>query len=255
MASADIQGMRAIAVLMVIGCHAGLPIAGGFAGVDVFFVVSGFVITAMLMREWRATGRIDLAQFYLRRALRLIPALAVLVAFVMLAAVVISNRSAGYVHPERGWLTVVDDRGRRARTAEEAVAFWRSGLEDVVARLREAGIPVLIVASVPEMPRSADQRSIFAQAFGGRSIGVSLAEVVADRRSAYEAERAVTAGDPAATVFDPLPALCNEVCASAVDGTIHYQDATHLSVDGALLLAPGLRTSLQVVLQSDVASL
>ena len=50
----DIQGLRAIAVLLVVAFHARLPVPGGFVGVDVFFVISGFVITAMLMREWAA---------------------------------------------------------------------------------------------------------------------------------------------------------------------------------------------------------
>ena len=52
----DIQGLRAIAVLAVIAFHAGLPVPGGFIGVDVFFVISGFVITALLHREWLSTG-------------------------------------------------------------------------------------------------------------------------------------------------------------------------------------------------------
>lgn len=59
----DIQGLRAVAVLMVVAFHAGLPVPGGFVGVDVFFVISGFVITAMLMREWSTTGRIRLGRF------------------------------------------------------------------------------------------------------------------------------------------------------------------------------------------------
>lgn len=75
----DIQGLRAIAVLMVIAFHAGLPVPGGFVGVDVFFVISGFVITAMLHREWLLTGRISFTQFYLRRFKRLAPALALVV--------------------------------------------------------------------------------------------------------------------------------------------------------------------------------
>jgi len=74
----DIQGLRALAVLLVIIFHAGLPLPGGFAGVDVFFVISGFVITRMLAAEWAQQQRIDLAQFYLRRIRRLLPALATL---------------------------------------------------------------------------------------------------------------------------------------------------------------------------------
>lgn len=76
----DIQGLRAIAVLMVVGYHAGLPMPGGFTGVDVFFVISGFVITLMLRREWQGTGNIAFGRFYLRRFRRLTPALALMVA-------------------------------------------------------------------------------------------------------------------------------------------------------------------------------
>ena len=54
----DIQGLRAVAVLLVVAFHTGLPIPGGFVGVDVFFVVSGYVITDMLLREWDAHGRV-----------------------------------------------------------------------------------------------------------------------------------------------------------------------------------------------------
>ncbi|HPU13906.1 MAG TPA: acyltransferase family protein [Aeromicrobium sp.] len=82
----DVQGLRAIAVLMVVGFHAGLPMPGGFAGVDVFFVVSGFVITAMLLREANKSGTIRLGNFYVRRFKRLIPALATMVAVTMVAS-------------------------------------------------------------------------------------------------------------------------------------------------------------------------
>ena len=70
----DIQGLRALAVLAVIGAHAAGWPRGGVAGVDVFFVISGFVITGMLLREQRKDGRIRLARFYGRRARRLVPA-------------------------------------------------------------------------------------------------------------------------------------------------------------------------------------
>jgi peptidoglycan/LPS O-acetylase OafA/YrhL len=66
-------------VLLVVGYHAGLPLPGGFVGVDIFFVISGFVITNLLLREWAAAGRIDLVRFYARRTRRLLPALALLV--------------------------------------------------------------------------------------------------------------------------------------------------------------------------------
>ena len=84
----DIQGLRGIAVLLVVFFHAGLPLPGGFIGVDVFFVVSGYVITSSLIRE--STGsesiRLQLQHFYIRRAKRLIPALGALVFAVMIAS-------------------------------------------------------------------------------------------------------------------------------------------------------------------------
>ncbi|SMX31722.1 acyltransferase family protein [Maliponia aquimaris] len=70
----DIDGLRAIAVLAVVLYHFGLPLSGGFAGVDVFFVISGFLIGGILWREYDATGRVSLANFYLRRFRRLAPA-------------------------------------------------------------------------------------------------------------------------------------------------------------------------------------
>jgi len=79
----DIQGLRAVAVLMVVAFHAGLPLPGGFVGVDVFFVISGFVITGMIHRERSSTGRFRLGRFYLRRFKRLTPALALVVAVTM----------------------------------------------------------------------------------------------------------------------------------------------------------------------------
>lgn len=91
----DIQGLRAVAVLMVVAFHAGLPVPGGFVGVDVFFVISGFVITAMLMREWNSTGRIRLGRFYVRRFKRLTPALAVTVSVVMVASVFLLSPLGG----------------------------------------------------------------------------------------------------------------------------------------------------------------
>jgi len=74
---------------MVVVFHAGLPVPGGFVGVDIFFVISGFVITAMLHREWLSNGRIRFGQFYLRRFKRLTPALALMVTVTIILSTVI----------------------------------------------------------------------------------------------------------------------------------------------------------------------
>ena len=69
--------------------HADLGLPGGFVGVDVFFVISGFVIGHMLLRELDATGAIDLRAFYAKRVRRLLPALAAVIIVVLLATVVV----------------------------------------------------------------------------------------------------------------------------------------------------------------------
>ncbi|MFB7273666.1 acyltransferase family protein [Streptomyces sp. NPDC056244] len=71
----DVQGLRALAVSLVVLSHAGVSgFSGGYVGVDVFFVISGFLITLLLLRELSASGGISIRKFYARRALRLLPA-------------------------------------------------------------------------------------------------------------------------------------------------------------------------------------
>lgn len=73
----DIEGLRAVAVIAVVLYHAGIPgLAGGFIGVDVFFVISGFLITGLLWREVQTTETVALGRFYAARARRLLPAAA-----------------------------------------------------------------------------------------------------------------------------------------------------------------------------------
>ena len=73
---ADIDGLRAVAVICVVLFHAGVqPFTGGFVGVDVFFVISGFLITRILTDELSRTGHVSFSTFYVRRARRILPAL------------------------------------------------------------------------------------------------------------------------------------------------------------------------------------
>lgn len=82
----DIQGLRAVAVLAVIVDHLfGWP-KGGFVGVDVFFVISGFLITGLLVREWKRTGTISFASFYKRRIKRILPVSLLVIAATLLTA-------------------------------------------------------------------------------------------------------------------------------------------------------------------------
>jgi peptidoglycan/LPS O-acetylase OafA/YrhL len=86
---ADIQGLRAVAVLLVVAFHTGVGPSGGFIGVDVFFVVSGFVIGGRLIREAERTGSVSLRSFMARRVRRILPAMAVCTVVVALASVVL----------------------------------------------------------------------------------------------------------------------------------------------------------------------
>lgn len=86
----ELEGLRAVAVGLVLLYHARVPfLGGGYVGVDVFFVLSGFLITGLLVRELRATGRVDLPQFYARRARRLLPAAAVALAATMVLSLLL----------------------------------------------------------------------------------------------------------------------------------------------------------------------
>ena len=81
-----LDGIRAIAVALVLAGHGGVPgVAGGFIGVDVFFVLSGFLITSLLLDEFRRTERIDLKGFWIRRAKRLLPAMVLMTLAVVIA--------------------------------------------------------------------------------------------------------------------------------------------------------------------------
>jgi peptidoglycan/LPS O-acetylase OafA/YrhL len=104
-----LDGLRAVAVALVVGLHAGdrtfaSPLPGGHVGVDVFFVLSGFLITALLVAERRDRGRIHLGEFWLRRLRRLAPALVLmLAAFTALKLVLPSAEPRALNLQRAGW--------------------------------------------------------------------------------------------------------------------------------------------------------
>lgn len=87
----DIQGLRGLAVLMVVIYHTGLGLPWGFVGVDMFFVISGFVITQLLVDELDGSGRVGFREFYARRARRLLPALAIVTVFILVVSVFVMS--------------------------------------------------------------------------------------------------------------------------------------------------------------------
>jgi peptidoglycan/LPS O-acetylase OafA/YrhL len=91
----DIEGLRAVAVLLVVLYHAALfGVTGGWVGVDVFFVISGFVITGLLLRERQGTERIGILAFYARRCRRILPA----ALLVILVVVLVTNLALGHAY-------------------------------------------------------------------------------------------------------------------------------------------------------------
>jgi peptidoglycan/LPS O-acetylase OafA/YrhL len=106
----DIDGLRAVAILGVVAYHLGLPfISGGFSGVDIFFVISGYLITQLLVRQIEKTGQLSLIEFYARRMRRLLPALSVVILTVLALGT--------FLLPPTG------DRRQLAESALSALAF------------------------------------------------------------------------------------------------------------------------------------
>jgi peptidoglycan/LPS O-acetylase OafA/YrhL len=121
----EIQGMRALSVLAVVWAHARLPgLPGGFTGVDVFFVISGFLITRLLLAEMARTGRIDLLAFWARRARRLLPnAFAALIGTVLLALFLFPGYSPGQLAREVMFAAL---EFANFHFADEAVDYFQS---------------------------------------------------------------------------------------------------------------------------------
>lgn len=96
----ELDGVRGISILLVLLLHLGVAtVPGGFLGVDIFFVLSGFLITSLLVQEWDQKGSISIKDFYIRRALRLMPALVTLMIGTGLYAVFFLNKEqAGVVY-------------------------------------------------------------------------------------------------------------------------------------------------------------
>lgn len=120
---ADIQGLRAVAVLLVVIVHAQLGfLPGGFFGVDVFFVISGFVITGLLLRERSVTGRTRILAFYGRRARRIVPAaMLVIVVSIVAERIFIGASAAEFAASQARWASVF------------IANFWGQGHENILA--------------------------------------------------------------------------------------------------------------------------
>jgi peptidoglycan/LPS O-acetylase OafA/YrhL len=104
----DVEGLRAVAVVLVVLFHAGVSwLPGGYVGVDVFFVISGFLITGLLLREYEKRGRISISGFYARRARRILPAAMLVIVLAVIASYFIQNFiEYGNVSQDGRWATL-----------------------------------------------------------------------------------------------------------------------------------------------------
>jgi peptidoglycan/LPS O-acetylase OafA/YrhL len=161
-------------------------------------------------------------------------------------AVIIANRSAGYVHPEWDYRTAARDDGSAATSVAEAADLWRKGLTPVVRDITGAGVPVMFVAAVPEMTGYEVRTSVLGV---GDPFEVSRSQSEADRKPALDVETSLAERFPGVSVFDPNPSLCTSTTCTAdgPDGPI-YQDETHLSLAGSLKLTDRLAEALSAVL-------
>ena len=138
---ADLQGLRAIAVLVVVAEHLVHVPVGGFVGVDVFFVLSGFLITGILLRDHEKSGRISLVDFYRKRVRRILPAAAVVLVVTTAAGYAVFNaaRAAGILQ-DAVWSAAFLANWRFAATGTDYFAasgpvsalqhFWSLAVEE-----------------------------------------------------------------------------------------------------------------------------
>ncbi len=174
----DIQGLRAVAVGLVVLDHAGVAlVAGGYVGVDVFFVVSGFLITSLLLREAERTGRIDIPAFYARRARRILPAATVtLVATVVAGAALLPLTRAMRVADDAAWSAVFAANVRFAREGTDYFAdaapsplqhYWSLAVEEQFYVVW----PLLVALLVALLARRGARRAALALALLAVAVG------------------------------------------------------------------------------------
>jgi peptidoglycan/LPS O-acetylase OafA/YrhL len=201
----DIQGLRAVAVVLVIASHAGFSrFGGGFVGVDVFFVLSGYLITSLLLREVDRTGEVSLWDFYARRARRILPAATVVLVVVIVATAFTAStdRLTSVVH-DAGWSSVFLANVHFAHVGTNYFAdqtpspfqhFWSLAVEEQFYLVW----PLLLLLLAPRIRRRALAWVMAALALGSLIYSIHL-----------------TAVDPTAAYFSS-PARAYELAAGAV---------------------------------------
>lgn len=191
----ELDGMRAVAVYLVVAFHAGLAVvSGGFVGVDLFFVLSGFLVSGVILREVDERGTFSLRHFYARRVRRLLPA--ALVVAVSAAAMEVLTTSvatrAGYVDDARAallyvanWQFIVDARDYFAPVdaASPFLHFWSLSIEEQFY----IGFPLLVLLVLRCSRRPVRLLAILLSAAGAASLSLQVVRAAGDPTYAYYA--------------------------------------------------------------------
>jgi peptidoglycan/LPS O-acetylase OafA/YrhL len=207
----DIQGLRALAVALVVLDHAQIgPFHGGFVGVDVFFVISGFLITGLLVAEAERTGRVSLLTFYARRAGRILPAATLVIVVTVVAGLfLLSAVEASGAIEDALWATFFAANFKLAHDgtdyfqAENAPSplqhFWSLAVEEQFYVVWPLLVLLLCLYSARRARRSVGSRSTGPRL---RDLAVSPLVVIIGVSLAFSVTYSTT--DPVAAYFSPF---------------------------------------------------
>ncbi len=195
---ADIQGLRALAVILVIAAHVTGRPAFGHLGVDVFFVISGFVITGVLLRERAGTGATSLRTFYARRARRILPLALVVIGVVLLAAPhAFSPQRVADVRVDAWWAALFaanwrfaaigGDYFRIGEAGSPLEHYWSLGVEEQFYLLWPALFALVLAGSTARHSGPLPRRrlTVVLATVLIASVGWSLAQQTAQPATAY----------------------------------------------------------------------
>ena len=207
----DIQGLRALAVALVILDHARIgPFHGGFVGVDVFFVISGFLITGLLVSEAERATRVSLLGFYARRARRILPAATLVIVVTVAASIrfLPAVEAEGVIH-DALWATFFLANFKFAHDGTDYFQndtppsplqhYWSLSVEEQFYLVWPLLVMLLCLYAAWRARRSAGQRSLGPRV---RDLGVSPLVVIIGISFAFSVSYSTT--DPVAAYFSPF---------------------------------------------------